>query len=425
MTVRAASSLRRVGSRPVGVIEGFYGTPWTVDERVECMQVLAAHGADTYVWAPKSEPRHRDAWDEPFTPGEISGFARLSTCASGVSVSVGLTPGGAATSDAVLAKLAPALEVGCAGVTLCFDDLPVLDAARRHADIANDVVARTGLPTWLVPTHYAGMSGSPYLDTLVGELDERVLVMWTGSHVVTDSITFHDARRRADVTGGRAPLLWDNTPVNDAMMTALLHVGPYHGRDSDLRGELSGLLINPMPAMRASLPTIESACAWWRGDDSVQAWSAAVDRLGLRLLAEATSFPGDPHWPGDAPSREWLGSVAELDVADDVVRPWVEAARRGATIALAAIDALDALDAGEEGAALTRHFLRLLGIGEWMREPVRTLGSGPRTRPVWTQDADGHFAPTAGSIMPTESIPERLLARVNSALARRGADLGE
>lgn len=414
-----------MGSKPVGVIEGFYGTPWTFDERAECMRVLAAHGADSYVWAPKSEPRHRDEWNEPFTPDEIAGFTHLSVCAPGVGVSVGLTPGAPATSEEVMAKLAPALAAGCAGVTLCFDDLPVLDAARRHADIANDVVTRTGLPTWLVPTHYAGMSGSPYLGTLVRDLDERVLVMWTGSHVVTDSITAHDARRRADVTGGRAPLLWDNTPVNDAMMTALLHVGPYHGRDTDLRGELSGLLINPMSAMRASLPTIESACAWWRGDDPVQAWNAAVDRLGLRLLAEATSFPGDPHWPGDAPSREWLTAVAALEVADDALHPWVEAARRGATVALAAIDALDALDAGDGGAALTKHFLRLLGLGAWMREPVRTLGSGPRTRPVWTQDADGRFAPTASSIVPTESIPERLVARVNAALARRAATLGQ
>ena len=36
----------------MGVIEGFYGTPWTVEEREECIGVLAANGADTYVWAP-------------------------------------------------------------------------------------------------------------------------------------------------------------------------------------------------------------------------------------------------------------------------------------------------------------------------------------------------------------------------------------
>ncbi|MFN5650073.1 MAG: beta-N-acetylglucosaminidase domain-containing protein, partial [Actinomycetes bacterium] len=63
--------------KPFGVIEGFYGDPWTTAERLECIDVLAANGGDTYVWAPKSEPRHRDRWEEPVTPAEIDGFALL------------------------------------------------------------------------------------------------------------------------------------------------------------------------------------------------------------------------------------------------------------------------------------------------------------------------------------------------------------
>ena len=406
----------------MGVIEGFYGTPWTVDEREECIGVLAANGADTYVWAPKSEPRHRDAWNEPFTPDELAGFGRLAAVDHAVTVSVGLTPGADATVDDVVAKLAPALDRGCRGITICFDDLPVLDSAHRHRDIANGVRARTGVHTWLVPTHYAGMSASPYLDALVDGLDEDVLVMWTGSHVVTDSVTAADADARAAVTAGRAPLMWDNTPVNDAMMSALLHLGPYAGREPALRGRIGGLLMNPMVQMRASLPTVESACAWWRGDDPVAAWESSVDRLGLRVLAGATAFPGDPHWPGDVPSRGWLESVAGMELDDESLRPWVEAARRGAGIALAAMDVLDLLSSGADQPLVTRRFLGLVGLGAWLREPVRTLGSGPRSRPVWTQDGNGRFVPTAGSLVATQSIPETLVARVNEALANREQD---
>lgn len=406
----------------MGVIEGFYGTPWTVEEREECIGVLAVNGADTYVWAPKSEPRHRDAWNEPFTPDELAGFGRLATVDPAVTVSVGLTPGADATVDDVVAKLAPALDRGCRGITICFDDLPVLDSAQRHRDIANGVRARTGVHTWLVPTHYAGMSGSPYLDALVDGLDENVLVMWTGSHVVTDSVTAADADARAAVTAGRAPLMWDNTPVNDAMMSALLHLGPYAGREPALRGRLGGLLVNPMVQMRASLPTVESACAWWRGDDPVAAWESSVDRLGLRVLAGATAFPGDPHWPGDVPSRGWLESVAGMEVDDESLRPWVEAARRGAGIALAAMDVLELLASGADQSLVTRRFLGLVGLGAWLREPVRTLGSGPRSRPVWTQDGNGRFVPTASSLVATQSIPETLVARVNEALANREQD---
>jgi hypothetical protein len=147
-----------------------------------------------------------------------------------------------------------------------------------------------------------------------------------------------------------------------------------------------------------------------------------VDRLGLRVLAGATAFPGDPHWPGDVPSRAWLEAVAAMEVDDESLRPWVEAARRGAGIALAAMDVLELLASGADQPLVTRRFLGLVGLGAWLREPVRTLGSGPRSRPVWTQDGNGRFVPTASSLVATQSIPETLVARVNEALANREQD---
>jgi hypothetical protein len=406
----------------MGVIEGYYGQPWTFEERAACIDVLARHGGNTYVWAPKSEPRHRDAWREPFTPDELNGFAMLAARSPDVMVSIGLTPGDDASVDDVVTKLAPALGVGCHGITLCFDDLPELAAAERHRTISNGVAERTGATVWVVPTHYAGLSGSAYLTALLDGLRDDIAVMWTGEHVVTDRITVGDARARTAVTAGRAPLLWDNTPVNDALMTSLLHLGPYTGREPALRDHLSGLLLNPMPSMTASLPTIVSACAWWNGNDPQRAWEETVDELGLRHLAEATAFPGDPHWPGDVPSRKWLTAIAAMPDNDDpFVQPWIDAARAGARLSLAALDAIDALDAGARPSSLVGQFVQMTGLDGWLRSTVRTLGSGPRTRPVWTQDDEGHFAPTSDALVFTESIPERLVAAAHAALARHGA----
>lgn len=408
----------------MGVIEGYYGEPWTFDDRARCIDVLAHHGANTYVWAPKSEPRHRDHWREPFTADELSGFAFLSGRSPHVRVSVGLTPGADATVDDVMTKIGPVLDAGCHGITLCFDDLPELAAAARHRDITNGVADRTGVAVWLVPTHYAGSHRSPYLDALVDGLHDDVLVMWTGEHVVTDTITADQARTRADVTGGRRPLLWDNTPVNDAVMTALLHLGPYAGREPALRDHLAGLLVNPMPSMTASLPTIVSACAWWAGRDPVAAWEVTVDELGLRQLAEATAFPGDAHWPGHEPPREWLDAVAAMPDHDDpYVGAWVDAARVGARIALAACELADGvtnLPPDGRVSSLAGHALTMAGIEAWLRSPVHTLGSGPRVRPVWTQDDLGRFTPTAASIELTRSIPEHLVERAADALRERG-----
>jgi hypothetical protein len=405
-----------VDARPIGVIEGYYGTPWTFDERARCIDELARHGGNAYVWAPKSEPRHRDRWDEPFTADELDGFASLANRSPDVMVSVGLTPGAQATVDQVAAKVHPVLESGCKGVTLCFDDLPVLEAATHHRTLANHIAEDTGVAVWVVPTHYAGHHGSPYLDALLDGLRDDILVMWTGEHVVNDTITADTADARRGVTADRAPLLWDNTPVNDALMTSLLHIGPYIGRDDDLRDSLSGLLINPMESLTASLPTLMSALAWWHGRDAEGAWASTVDELGLRLLAEATAFPGDPHWPGHSPSAEWLAAVAEMsDDVDPYLQPWVAAARHGARVCLAALALVEDVSSGEAPSSLARRAIPMLGLDAWLRTPVRTLGSGPRNRPVWTQDGAGEFAPTAASIELTSSIPEYLVAQALDA----------
>ena len=54
-----------------GVIEGFYGDPWSHAERLACIDAMAGWGANAYVWAPKSEPRHRNAWADEFTAQEV------------------------------------------------------------------------------------------------------------------------------------------------------------------------------------------------------------------------------------------------------------------------------------------------------------------------------------------------------------------
>ena len=397
-----------------GVIEGFYGRPWSHADRLSTIDLLAEHGGNWYVWAPKAAPRHRDAWREPFTPDEIGEFGELAGRRDGVGVSVGLTPGPDATTDEVIAKLRPAVDAGVHGLTLCFDDVPELDAASRHRDLANAVRRAFGLPVWLVPTHYAGGVSSPYLERLIDALDHEVLVMWTGSHVVCDTITVDDVNARRNATDDHPPLIWDNTPVNDALMTEALHLGPYSGRDAKIRPSIAGVLVNPMEFARASWPTIVSALAWCRDDDAITAWSREIDRLGLRRLAEATAFPDDEHWPGARPERAWWSEVAALDAdaitasVGDGVRRWIDAARDGAALALRALD-LAALDSGERRALA--QFGLAVAAREWERRPALTFGGGPRIRPVATNDGAGRFVMDPRSVSWSTSLVADLVRR--------------
>ena len=397
----------------LGVIEGFYGAPWSHADRLACIDDMASWGWNTYVWAAKLEPRHREQWNEPFTDEELECFAELSHRSSAVQVAVGLTPGDNASEQQVINKLLPAIHAGCKVVVLCFDDLPVLHAAQSHQALAHATAEAFGVPVWIVPTHYAGINASDYLTALCTGLRDDIEVMWTGDTVVTDSITAPQSRERSRVTGGRLPLIWDNTPVNDARMRAHLHMGPLMGRDPELLSTCSGFLWNPMEEFAASRPTLCSAAAWSRGENEFTAWEQYVESRGLRALAEATAYRGDTHWPGDSPSHEWWQSVAEITCDDPQLLPWVEAAQEGARLALAA---LSVVNATEELSAKQKNVVlfQFMGWGAHQSRTHKTFGAGPRTRPVATQDEAGRFVLLPASIEESPSLVDGL---VRQALA--------
>jgi hypothetical protein len=399
----------------LGIIEGFYGDPYSHVARLGIIDTIAEWGWNTYVWAAKLEPRHREQWDMPFTPEELEQFAELSARQATVNFVIGLTPGSGATNEQVVDKLRPAIDAGAAAVVLCFDDLPVLNAAVDHQRIAHAVRDALHVPVWITPTHYAGLTSSPYLDALCDGLGDDIEVMWTGNYVVNDTITVDEAIARRDATGGRAPLVWDNAPVNDALMRMHMHLGPLQGREQGLQNVCSGFLWNPMVQARASLVMLETAAAWWDGKDPLATWNMVVDRDECRHIAEATAYRGDLHWPGEQPSREWWETVRDIPDMDKHIAPWVQSARSGARLALAAMAVLDA-----DLSALSHEEIALLArpLMEWQGHrtvSAFTFGRGPRQRPLATQNTDGRFVLRPGSIVDSESLVDDL---VRQALVR-------
>jgi hypothetical protein len=387
-----------------GIIEGFYGPPWSHDARLDFLDFLVEHGGNTYVWAAKLEPRHREKWAEAFTDSELHQFSELAQRQQQVQVLIGITPGSEATTKQLADKLRPAIERGCHGIVLSFDDLPVLNAATKHRDLANELIEELKTQVWLVPTHYAGTTSSPYLEKLFEGLHKDVLVMWTGVHVVNDSITARDAQLRTAACHNRKPLLWDNTPVNDAIMSESLHLGPYASREITMRDEISGLLLNPMEFALASRPTIASALAWLQGEDAMSAWETYVATHGLTEITSATAFPDDPHWPGARPSDEWWQSVADMNPSEleSGCQPWVDAAKQGADLVLSARKLI--AEPGDSEMSVLGRFHLAMKWRTWKRLPVLTFGAGPRIRPVVTNDENGKFAYRNGTVISTTSL---------------------
>ncbi|BAS28276.1 protein O-GlcNAcase [Limnochorda pilosa] len=307
-----------------GVIEGFYGPPWTHAQRLSLLDFLADHGYNLYVYAPKDDPYHRERWREPYPPEKLAELRELVERArsAGVAFCFAISPGlslrhaDGAEVDLLWRKVEPLAAAGVSHFGLFFDDIaPGLshpeDQARfaSPADAQAHVTARlleriraavpapdagSGLPAsrlLFCPTQYHGDPDSPYLRRLGELLDPEVEVFWTGPHVCSRELTAGHTRAVGEVLR-RRPLYWDNYPVNDGMMAPELHIGPYTGRDPGLAEAASGVVLNPMPQFEASrwvLGAIAPYLARPSEYDARAAWERA-----WRSVAESLSRDPEP-----------------------------------------------------------------------------------------------------------------------------------
>ncbi|MFL5771439.1 MAG: protein O-GlcNAcase [Chloroflexota bacterium] len=255
-----------------GVIEGFYGNPWTHEERLACVRFIGARDMNTFVYGPKDDPLVRRRWREPYTDEgleRLAGVVRAGVDA-GVEIVYAISPGlsvhYSSETDlaALLAKLEQVASLGVRRFALLLDDLPremphaddravFDDIADAHASLASAVAAGLGPTRGLIvcPLDYHGTGDEPYLARLAAALDPAVDITWTGPAICSPILDPADAARFRDATG-RSPLYWDNYPVNDVAMGWELHIGPYRGRSADLHEAARGILANPMELAEAS-----------------------------------------------------------------------------------------------------------------------------------------------------------------------------
>ena len=73
----------------LGVIEGFYGKPWTWEERAATAAALAPHGYRFYLYAPKADRYLRRQWQEDYPDATAERLAELAARCRDVGVRFG------------------------------------------------------------------------------------------------------------------------------------------------------------------------------------------------------------------------------------------------------------------------------------------------------------------------------------------------
>jgi hypothetical protein len=430
-----------------GIIEGFYGRPWTWDERADLMRFCHERGMRHYVYAPKDDPKHRAEWRSPYDDETLKGFARLAaenTLQVGFGISPGLSIDYESFDDriALAAKVDQVTAVGVDLVCLALDDIPFGGAEQG--------VAHARLTTWLrdhladraalvlVPTEYVGVAGTPYLDALAAGVPEDVPIAWTGDAVVNATITSEQARARAAALGGRRPLVWDNYPVNDGIMTDRLHVGPLWGREAGIERECSGYLANPLVQPQASKLPLASIAAWLHGDDPLSAWATEAEAMQLRAFAEACDgavpqalveqavewIYEDQGWANVVmPLHEWLQAASECAAPglEEEAGAWVEAVHAEARLGL---DAIRLVDLAREERFVTgiEHAFVVGVIWAAVRRAEKTvMGVRYGLQPVLGQRPDGSWSFRAESVIENRNAIDTLVRAAFDFFADRSS----
>lgn len=254
-----------------GVIEGFYGRPWTEAQRVRMLDWIDQAGMNMFIYAPKDDIHIRARWREPYNQNDLSRLVALrnEAAARGVGFMVAIAPcrdiaySAQSEIDRLNARIDQLVDAGIDDFTLLFDDipnkLPEADATRfrNFAEAQCHVVnaafahlgARGGGRMIFCPTEYcarfAGMDveGSDYLRTVGELLAPEIDVFWTGPEIVSAEISAQSLRQVGAVLR-RKPVIWDNFHANDYDVRRVI-LGPLAGRDSDILPEISGYITNP------------------------------------------------------------------------------------------------------------------------------------------------------------------------------------
>jgi len=277
-----------------GVVEGFYGNPWSQTDRVRQFEFYGRNKMNIYIYGPKDDPYHRSRWRENYPAAEAAKLGELVEAAHKNKVQFvwAIHPGNdikwnRTDSLNIVRKLETMYQLGVRTFAVFFDDISGEGSSGiKQAQLMNYINAEFThkhtdvAPLILCPTQYnKGWTSGDYLTTLGTRMDADVRIMWTGNSVV-------DMINKSDMDWINAQIrrkayIWLNYPVNDYCIDRLL-MGPTYGNDTNIASQLSGFTSNPMEYAEASKVSLYSIADYtWNmtAYDANSSWLRAIRYL--------------------------------------------------------------------------------------------------------------------------------------------------
>ena len=277
-----------------GFIEGYYGNPWSTEDRAELMRWGGNYKLNSYFYAPKDDPKHNAKWRELYTDEELaSKIAPLAATGNESKcqfvfalhpfMSNPITTSNYEESVKILkAKFEQVMGAGVRQIAVLADDA---------GNQGNDLYVRlmTDLVEWVssdeMQQKYPGLKTTiPFCPVQYGGNGEswmsrmpvEVPIVMTGGRVwgeVTDSFTnaFYGNVQRG-------PYMWINWPCTDNSKKHLIMGGYTTFLHPGVSPEkIQGIVLNPMQQSEPSKVAIfGNACySWniWTQEEADQAWT--------------------------------------------------------------------------------------------------------------------------------------------------------
>lgn len=300
-----------------GVVEGFYGTPWSFKDRISQLKYYGRWKMNTYIYGPKDDLYHSSPnWRKPYPTDQANRIKTLVQTAKENEVDFywAIHPGKdikwtKQDSLAVLHKFDSMYDLGVRYFAVFFDDISGEGTkAEEQAGLLNYIQKefvdkKKGVgPLIMCPTQYNKLWADPkpntYLDILGAQLDKRIEIMWTGNSVIHD-IT-KEGQQWINKRIQRKAFVWWNFPVNDYVRNHLL-LGPVYGLDKNLNDDISGFVSNPMDKAEASKVALFSVADYcWNNKayDPKTAWKSAIAELIPKSASSYEIFAANNTDPG-------------------------------------------------------------------------------------------------------------------------------
>ena len=307
--VQTLAQLAASGSLPVveitdypdipyrGVVEGFYGTPWSHEARLRQLEFYGRNKMNVYLYGPKDDPYHSTPdWRKPYPPREADQLKQLVAKAKENNVIFywAIHPGqdirwNDEDRSLLLQKFESMYGLGIRGFAVFFDDISGEGTkADRQVELLNYIddhfvkAKKDVAPLVMCPTEYnkswVNLEGG-YLATLGKRLNPGIQIMWTGDKVV--ETVSKQTLEFVNPLLQRKAFIWWNYPVTDYACDHLA-LGPVYGNSQDIADDMAAFVSNPMEFAEASKIALYGIADYvWnmKQYDSKRSWKHALKDL--------------------------------------------------------------------------------------------------------------------------------------------------